>query len=224
MFTSRSRKEVKTFVPALLSRIVSIGSFGVEMKHLAAYLLAVLGGNTEPSAADVTKIIEAAGGEADSSKIEQIIEQLKVRPFILSTPVAKYMLNKQGKALTELIDAGIEKLGSLAPSGGAHSKSSAFAAMLCSSAMPLQLSHVPMNLSPSHLHVALCLFPVSLILLPFIPFTYQVLLDLVLPLLKPLLKRRRKKKKRRRAKTWDSTSLANITQHNNQNKSNTIDI
>lgn len=47
------------------------------MKHVAAYLLLQLGGNTSPSAADITSLLEAGGVEADSSRIEKLISELE---------------------------------------------------------------------------------------------------------------------------------------------------
>lgn len=51
------------------------------MKHLAAYLLAVLGGNSSPDAAAIKKIVEAAGGEVDDAKASQVVSALSVRHF-----------------------------------------------------------------------------------------------------------------------------------------------
>nr|POE69724.1 60s acidic ribosomal protein p2 [Quercus suber] len=70
------------------------------MKVIAAYLLAVLGGNTTPSAEDIKNILGSVGAEADDDKIELLLSQVK------------------GKDVTELIAAGREKLASV-PSGGA---------------------------------------------------------------------------------------------------------
>ena len=47
------------------------------MKHLAAYLLLGLGGNTSPSADDVTSVLESVGIEADSERLDKLIEELK---------------------------------------------------------------------------------------------------------------------------------------------------
>ncbi|TMW93262.1 large ribosomal subunit protein P2y [Solanum lycopersicum] len=69
------------------------------MKVIASYLLAVLGGNTSPSAADLKKILASVGAEADDDRIELLLSQVK------------------GKDITELIAAGREKLASV-PSGG----------------------------------------------------------------------------------------------------------
>ncbi|KAH0652148.1 hypothetical protein KY289_029826 [Solanum tuberosum] len=69
------------------------------MKVIATYLLAVLGGNTNPTAEDLKAILSSVGAEADDSKIELLLSQVK------------------GRDLAELIAAGREKLASV-PSGG----------------------------------------------------------------------------------------------------------
>ncbi|KAL5717090.1 hypothetical protein ACHQM5_010162 [Ranunculus cassubicifolius] len=70
------------------------------MKVIAAYLLAVLGGNTEPSADDLKKILGSVGADAEDDRLELLLSQVK------------------GKDITELIASGREKLASV-PSGGA---------------------------------------------------------------------------------------------------------
>lgn len=47
------------------------------MKHLAAYLLIALGGNDKPSAADVKKVFESVGIEADSERLDKVISELQ---------------------------------------------------------------------------------------------------------------------------------------------------
>jgi ribosomal protein L12E/L44/L45/RPP1/RPP2 len=47
------------------------------MKHLAAYLLLTLGGNTSPSAKDITNVLSAVGIEADDDRLEKLIDELK---------------------------------------------------------------------------------------------------------------------------------------------------
>ncbi|MCJ1378420.1 60S acidic ribosomal protein P2 [Xylographa soralifera] len=69
------------------------------MKHLAAYLLLGLGGNTEPSAEDIKSVLESVGIDADEDRLEKLIGELK------------------GKDLQELIAEGSSKLASV-PSGG----------------------------------------------------------------------------------------------------------
>lgn len=70
------------------------------MRYVAAYLLAVLGGNEAPAAADLTKILSSVGVEVDAARVAKIIGELK------------------GKSIEELIAQGREKLSSM-PVGGA---------------------------------------------------------------------------------------------------------
>ena len=51
------------------------------MKHIAAYALLVLGGKESPSAADVSKLIKAAGCQPDEDKIKQLLDKLAGRKF-----------------------------------------------------------------------------------------------------------------------------------------------
>ncbi|KAH7408193.1 60s acidic ribosomal protein-domain-containing protein [Phaeosphaeria sp. MPI-PUGE-AT-0046c] len=70
------------------------------MKHLAAYLLLGLGGNTSPSAKDVKEVLQSVGIDADSDRLDKLIAEL------------------EGKDINELISEGSAKLASV-PSGGA---------------------------------------------------------------------------------------------------------
>ncbi|RBR10036.1 uncharacterized protein FIESC28_09644 [Fusarium coffeatum] len=79
------------------------------MKHLAAYLLLTLGGNTSPSAADVKAVLESVGIEADEERLNTLISEL------------------EGKDIQQLISEGSEKLASV-PSGGAGGASAGGAA------------------------------------------------------------------------------------------------
>ena len=47
------------------------------MKHLAAYLLLGLGGNTSPSADDVKGVLASVGIDADGDRLEKLIAELK---------------------------------------------------------------------------------------------------------------------------------------------------
>ncbi|XP_061340708.1 large ribosomal subunit protein P2A-like [Gastrolobium bilobum] len=69
------------------------------MKVIAAYLLAVLGGNSSPSADDLKNILGSVGAEAEDEKIELLLTEV------------------EGKDIAELIASGREKLASV-PSGG----------------------------------------------------------------------------------------------------------
>ncbi|MCJ1306753.1 60S acidic ribosomal protein P2 [Agyrium rufum] len=79
------------------------------MKHLAAYLLLGLGGNTSPSASDIKEVLESVGIDADDDRLDKLISELK------------------GKDLAELIAEGSSKLASV-PSGGGGGGGAAAAA------------------------------------------------------------------------------------------------
>lgn len=61
------------------------------MRYVAAYLLANLSGK-EPSATEIEKILSSVGIEADSSKLQKVLDELK------------------GKNVQELINNGKEDL------------------------------------------------------------------------------------------------------------------
>ena len=69
------------------------------MKHVAAYMLCVLGGNASPDAAAVKKVLAAGGVEADDAALTKVISELN------------------GKNINDLVEAGQKKLASV-PSGG----------------------------------------------------------------------------------------------------------
>ncbi|KAL1544073.1 60S acidic ribosomal protein P2 [Salvia divinorum] len=71
------------------------------MKVVAAYLLAVLGGNASPSADDISNILRSVGAEFDQERVQLLLSQVT------------------GKDITELIAAGREKLASVPAGGGA---------------------------------------------------------------------------------------------------------
>ena len=48
-----------------------------EMKHLAAYLLLNIGGNTSPSADDIKGVLESVGIEAEDDRLDKLLEELK---------------------------------------------------------------------------------------------------------------------------------------------------
>ncbi|VFQ67194.1 unnamed protein product [Cuscuta campestris] len=69
------------------------------MKVIAAYLLAVLGGNASPSTGDIKNILSSVGADVDDDRVGLLLSQI------------------EGKDITELIASGREKLASV-PSGG----------------------------------------------------------------------------------------------------------
>lgn len=78
------------------------------MKHVAAYMLATLGGVEQPSVADIKKILSAAGIETEESRAEQLIASLN------------------GKNVEEVVGSGMSKLASM-PAGGSASAAPAAA-------------------------------------------------------------------------------------------------
>ena len=46
------------------------------MRHVAAYLLLLIGGNASPSAGDIKKVLAAAGIEADTDRLDKLISEL----------------------------------------------------------------------------------------------------------------------------------------------------
>ncbi|OAP63492.1 60S acidic ribosomal protein P2 [Fonsecaea erecta] len=70
------------------------------MKHLAAYLLLGLAGNTDPSESDIKGVLSSVGIDADEERLSKLLEELK------------------GKDINELIAEGSTKLASV-PTGGA---------------------------------------------------------------------------------------------------------
>ncbi|KAG8045943.1 hypothetical protein GUJ93_ZPchr0008g11654 [Zizania palustris] len=87
---SRRRRPRQALSLPLLSR----------MKFVASYLLAVLAGNTSPTAEDLTAILESVGCEIDNDKMKLLLSQVS------------------GKDITELIAAGREKFASVPCGGG----------------------------------------------------------------------------------------------------------
>jgi hypothetical protein len=59
-------------------KITNYPSFAeFKMKHLAAYLLLSLGGNSSPSEKDVKTVLESVGIEADDDRLKSLISELK---------------------------------------------------------------------------------------------------------------------------------------------------
>lgn len=47
------------------------------MKHLAAYMLLTLGGNTSPSAANIKEVLQSVGIDAEEERLEKLLSELK---------------------------------------------------------------------------------------------------------------------------------------------------
>merc|ERR1719380_261850 len=70
------------------------------MKYCGAYLMAVLGGNENPSAADLQKILESVESDYDESIASKLCSEL------------------EGKTIHEVVAAGKEKLKGFGGGGG----------------------------------------------------------------------------------------------------------
>lgn len=79
------------------------------MRYVAAYLLAVLGGNANPSAKDIKSILDSVGIEAEDERLNKVISELN------------------GKDINEVVNSGLSKLASV-PAGGAVAAPAAAAA------------------------------------------------------------------------------------------------
>jgi large subunit ribosomal protein LP2 len=73
------------------------------MRHLAAYLLLVAGGNSSPTADDITTLLGNVGITVDEDRLKQLISEL------------------EGKDINEIIESGKDKLlaGGFGGGGGA---------------------------------------------------------------------------------------------------------
>jgi large subunit ribosomal protein LP2 len=92
------------------------------MRHLATYLLLVIGGNASPTAEDVTNALAQCGVEVDEVMLNKMISEL------------------EGKSLEELIAAGEEKLfkgGAVAAAGAAPAAAGATDAAPAAAAAPV---------------------------------------------------------------------------------------
>merc|ERR1712096_406864 len=79
------------------------------MRYVAAYLLAVLGGNTSPSSKDIKSILGSVGIEAEDERLNKVISELN------------------GKDINEVMNSGLSKLASV-PAGGVVAAPAAAAA------------------------------------------------------------------------------------------------
>lgn len=69
--------DFSTCRPSCTDFVSLVSQTTFKMKHLAAYLLLTLGGNEAPSAADVKQVLSSVGIEADDSRLETLISELK---------------------------------------------------------------------------------------------------------------------------------------------------
>uniref|UniRef100_A0A8C2F6Z4 Large ribosomal subunit protein P2 n=1 Tax=Cyprinus carpio TaxID=7962 RepID=A0A8C2F6Z4_CYPCA len=67
------------------------------MRYVAAYLLAVLGGNNNPSAKDIKNILGSVGIEADDERLNKVISELNGKDINEVMNAGKAALNNQEK-------------------------------------------------------------------------------------------------------------------------------
>lgn len=65
----------RALTPDRAALLLCAASF--QMRHIAAYLLLVLGGNASPSAADVSGLLQRAGVTADEADLEKLVTALQ---------------------------------------------------------------------------------------------------------------------------------------------------
>ncbi|XP_042322318.1 60S acidic ribosomal protein P2 isoform X2 [Sceloporus undulatus] len=87
------------------------------MRYVAAYLLAVLGGNESPNSKDLKKILDSVGIETDDERVNKVISELN------------------GKNIEDVIAQGNSKLASM-PVGGAVAVSAGGSAAPAAGAAP----------------------------------------------------------------------------------------
>ena len=59
-----------------MNRVIDSRTVSTTMKHLAAYMLLGLAGNTSPSADDVKEVLGAVGIEADEERLTSLLSEL----------------------------------------------------------------------------------------------------------------------------------------------------
>ena len=75
------------------------------MRYVAAYLLAVLGGNENPTAADIEKILGSVGIDVDGEKLGKVISELKGKNIsevrIRVTDICMYLVSRSQTLVIE---------------------------------------------------------------------------------------------------------------------------
>jgi len=89
------------------------------MRHLAAYLLLVAGGNATPSAEDVTALLGQAGIDVDSERLTQLITDLEGKDVAELYTLGRERLVAGGAAAGAAAAAGAPAAAGAAPAGEA---------------------------------------------------------------------------------------------------------
>ena len=80
------------------------------MRYVAAYLLAALGGNASPSAADIEKVLSSVGIESDKDKLKKV-RNVKHPFFSIGAAVALQVLGCHPQALQSVLAFGFRLFG-----------------------------------------------------------------------------------------------------------------
>jgi len=68
------------------------------MKHVAAYLLAQMGGNASPSAADITGILDSVGASPDDEKLAKLLGSLDGKDVVEVLALGRSKMSVLGAA------------------------------------------------------------------------------------------------------------------------------
>ena len=85
------------------------------MRHIAAYLLLQIGGNSSPSSGDIKKVLSAVGIEADDERLDKLISELKGKDIntVSLTPAPHRLVLINIICVVQLIAEGSSKLASV---------------------------------------------------------------------------------------------------------------
>merc|ERR1712193_119695 len=93
-------KNIKLHIATDIKTIHTANQPNNRMRYVAAYLLAALGGNENPTTNDIKTILESVGVGYDEERASLVVNQC------------------QGKSVAELIEAGSAKMASMPAGGG----------------------------------------------------------------------------------------------------------
>merc|ERR1712183_618778 len=93
-------KNIKLHIVTDIKTLHTTNQPNSRMRYVAAYLLAALGGNENPTTNDIKTILESVGVGYDEERASLVVNQC------------------QGKSVAELIEAGSAKMASMPAGGG----------------------------------------------------------------------------------------------------------
>ncbi|CAJ0967128.1 unnamed protein product [Ranitomeya imitator] len=113
---------------------IGLSGKGLKMRYVASYLLALLGGNDNPSINDLKKILESVGIELDKERAEKVVSELKgkkIDDVIAQGKVNDTDVCKDGAELCSLLTT-VQMLMSISDSGIYICRCSCTRASICS--------------------------------------------------------------------------------------------